>query len=106
MTISHLLLDADGVLQDREDEGVLLARIGQMLAVDDAGVRDFLEVAFAAERPCLEGKDQWARVLPEVLEGWGARERTEELLTLWCDSEVVAPALALAMKVREQGVRC
>ncbi len=106
MTLSHLLLDADGVLQDRDDESVLLARIGRLLGVGDAGVREFLEVAFAAERPCLEGKDEWARVLPEVLEAWGARERADELLALWCDSEVVAPALALAMKVREQGVRC
>ncbi len=106
MTISHLLLDADGVLQDRDDESVLLAQIGRLLGVDDAGVSEFLDVAFAAERPCLEGRDQWARVLPEVLEAWGARERTDELLALWCDSEVVAPALALAMKVREQGVRC
>ena len=106
MTISHLLLDADGVLQDREDETVLLSQIGRLLGVDDAGVRDFLEVALAAERPCLEGRDEWARVLPELLEGWGARERTDEVLALWCDSEVVAPALALALKVREQGVRC
>ena len=104
--ISHLLLDADGVLQDREDERVLLARIGDLLDLDEAGVGDFLEVALAAERPCLEGRDRWARVLPELLERWEARERAEELLTLWCDTEVVAPALALAMRVREQGVRC
>ncbi len=104
--ISHLLLDADGVLQDREDESVLLARIGDLLGVGEAGVEEFLEVALAAERPCLEGRDRWSRVLPDLLERWDARERAEELLALWCDTEVVAPALALAMRVREHGVRC
>ena len=104
--ISHLLLDADGVLQARDDESAVVGRIGDLIGLDEAGAQAFFEVALDAERPCLAGRDRWDRVLPELLERWDARDRAEEILALWCDTAVVAPALALAMRVREQGVRC
>lgn len=102
-----VLWDADGVLQDRAegDEGVH-RRFAEIVGLDRADADALLDVAFEAERPCLRGEGDWPAALRDVLAGAGVADRADDVLALWCDSDVLATPLSLALRVREQGPRC
>lgn len=102
-----VLWDADGVLQERPGgQAGLAARFATIVGVDGPAFEEFVPIAIEAEKPSLRGEQRWVEVLPQVLARWGAEQHAAAVLDLWCDTQVHAPSLALALRVREQGPRC
>lgn len=104
MTVSILLLDADGVLQrvpDGWEESMRPALEGR---VDD--VETFLTEASAAERPALTGAVRWLDVLPELLSRWGIPEAYDDLVRIWLSIEPVPGVREIVGTLRGKGIRC
>ncbi|MEO5709828.1 MAG: HAD-IA family hydrolase [Nocardioidaceae bacterium] len=104
MTVSILLLDADGVLQRVPggwEESMRPAVEGR---VED--VERFMTEAYAAERPALLGKVRWLDVLPVLLERWGIPQAYDDLLRIWLSIEAVPGVREIVGTLRGQGIRC
>ena len=104
MTVTTLLLDADGVLQrvpNGWEESMRPALDGR---VDD--VDGFLAEAYAAERPALTGTVRWLDVLPDLLERWGIPESYDDLVRIWLSIEPVPGVREIVEALRGKGIRC
>lgn len=104
MTVSTLLLDADGVLQRVPhgwEESMRPALEGR---VDD--VDGFLAEASAAERPALTGTVRWLDVLPGLLSRWGIPEAYDDLVRIWLSIEPVPGVREIVEALRGKGIRC
>lgn len=122
MTISHLLFDADGVLQtwlpgtldtlrglpQHAPEEVELD--AKLLAGPDgkraALVSGFLQAVFAAEEPCLRGEAIFAEQLEPVLEAWGVVQPVSKALEIWRAIDPYPGMFALIKRLRLAGVQC
>lgn len=122
MTISHVLFDADGVLQtwlpgtidalrglpQSVPEGVELDP--ELLAgpngARDALVAGFLKDVFAAEEPCLRGEAVFAEQLQPVLTAWGAQLPVSQALEIWRSIAPYPGMFALLKRLQGAGVQC
>lgn len=101
MTITTLLLDADGVVQrPPSDWRASLAD----LCGQPGSEEQFLAEVFAAERPTLNAPVDFAPRLAEVLERWGSPATVDEALAHWERIEPSPAVLSLVGSVRERGV--
>lgn len=117
MTISHVLFDADGVLQTWLP-GTLEALRGLPQSVPDGVVLDaeldprdalvagFLKAVFAAEEPCLRGEAVFAEQLQPVLTAWGAHQPVAEALEIWRSIAPYPGMFALLKRLQHAGVQC
>jgi putative hydrolase of the HAD superfamily len=104
VTVSTLLLDADGVLQrvpNGWEESMRPALEGR---VDD--VDGFLAEAYAAERPALTGTARWLDVLPGLLTRWGIPGSYDDLVRIWLSIEPVPGVREIVETLRSKGIRC
>ena len=101
MTIRHLLLDADGVLQRVGGEGwraEIERRLGDR-------TDDFVRGVDALEAPALTGRADFPDGLADLLAGFGLPLDAEELYAaLWETVTVDGGTLDLAAEVRAAGV--
>lgn len=122
MTISHVLFDADGVLQtwlpgtidalrglpQKVPDDVVLDAV--LLAAPngprDALVAGFLKAVFAAEEPCLRGEADFAVQLQPVLTAWGAHLPVSQALEIWLSIAPYPGMFALIKRLQRAGVQC
>ena len=104
MTVTTLLLDADGVLQrvpDGGEESMRPALVGRVRDVDG-----FLADACVAERPALTGTVRWLDVLPALLDRWGISDAYDDVVRVWLSIEQVPGMHDLVHALRATGMRC
>ena len=104
MTVTTLLLDADGVLQrvpNGWEESMRPALEGRVSDVDG-----FLAEAYDAERPALTGTVRWLDVLPGLLERWGIPAAYDDLVRIWLSIEPVPGMHEVVQGLRQRGIRC
>lgn len=101
-SVRILLLDADGVIQAPAPgwRDAVAALCG-----DAAKVDPFLEALFAAERPCLIGKGDFAAALEEILARWHSPVPVAEALALWTHIEPREDLLQVVDVLRGRGIR-
>lgn len=122
MIISHLLFDADGVLQtwlpgtldalralpQSPPSGVVLSEqpeVGSGSAQDSL-VSAFLKAVFAAEAPCLRGEADFEEQLQPVLAAWGVQQPLVQVLQIWRSIDPYPDMFKLIKKLRGAGVQC
>lgn len=72
----------------------------------DEGKRDdFLAAVFAAERPCVSGKQDFGVALEGVLERYQCDARVEDVLDIWTLIEPNSDVLALVRELQQSGHR-
>ena len=99
MTVRHLLLDADGVLQDLP--GGWVAALEPWLG---ERAEEFLRESVVAEQPCLVGDGDFAAVLAGQVARWGLTTDARDLYrAVWHRIEVHADTLALVRELRTAG---
>lgn len=100
MTVRHLLLDADGVLQDVGGDGwraEIQRRLGDR-------INEFVRAVDALEAPALRGDGEFPDGLADVLAGFGVSLDAEELyVALWEAITVDPGTLGVAAAVRAAG---
>jgi putative hydrolase of the HAD superfamily len=104
VTVTTLLLDADGVLQrvpDGWEESMRPALEGRVGDVDG-----FLAEAYDAERPALTGTVRWLDVLPGLLERWGISGAYDDVVRVWLSIEPVPGVRKVVEALRHKGIRC
>jgi putative hydrolase of the HAD superfamily len=104
VSVTTLLLDADGVLQrvpHEREESMRPALEGRLADVDG-----FLAEAYVAERPALTGEARWLDVLPGLLERWGIPEAYDDVVRTWLEIEEVPGVRDLVRALRATGLRC
>ncbi|CAN5705206.1 HAD-IA family hydrolase [soil metagenome] len=104
MTVSTLLLDADGVLQRVPGGWEESMRPALEGLVED--VEGFMTEAYAAERPALVGTVRWLDELPGLLDRWGIPGAYDDLLRIWLAIEAVPGVREIVGTLRGQGIRC
>lgn len=98
--IRHVLLDADGVLQDLPGGwvGALEPWLGER-------AEEFLLESVAAEQPCLVGEGDFAALLADQVARWGMTVDAGELYrAVWHRIDVHADTLALVRELRAAGI--
>lgn len=99
MGISHVLLDADGVLQHVPDDW--RERLSRLLG-DDA--ETIATEVWAAEKPSLRGEGDFLVAIDEVLRRHGSPTSAVELhRSLWLSIQTVSTSLALVTRLRSAG---
>ena len=102
VTISTVLLDADGVVQLTPPGW--LGQVGKLCG--RAGSVDaFLEDVFAAERPTLTGAGPFRPALAEVLERWQSPASVAEAIQIWHQIEPQSGVLEQVAELRGRGLR-
>lgn len=101
MSVRHLLLDADGVLQHVGGDGwraEIERRLGDR-------TDELVSAIDTLEAPALRGESEFPEGLDAVLEGFGVDLDAEELyVALWESITVDPQTLAIAVAAREGGV--
>lgn len=98
--IRHVLLDADGVLQELPGGWLhaLTPYVGERTA-------DFLNEAWAAEPPCLRGRGDFRQALIELFGSHGLTHDVDEVLAaVWNRIEVAPTTLPLVDGLRRLGL--
>jgi putative hydrolase of the HAD superfamily len=100
MTVRHVLLDADGVLQHVPD--------GWYSAVEPflgERTREFVRETWSEDLPMLVGEGDYLPVLAEGLRRFGVSASAEDVYrAVWCDAlEVVEETFALVRALRASG---
>lgn len=103
MTIRAILFDADGVIQTTSQ--TFIPRLKTV--VEDAlqGERFVTEV-FAAEKPCLSGKKDFAEELERILNRWNVKAPVKEVLRIWESIEPIYEVTGTIQHIRSRGVGC
>jgi putative hydrolase of the HAD superfamily len=102
VTVTAVLVDADGVLQSNPagwDDAV-------RSFVAPADGDDFTDDLWEAERAALRGECTFADVVSAVAERWGFVGREDELTALWRTVEVDRASTDLVRQLRAQGLAC
>ena len=99
MGITHVLLDADGVLQDLPGgwfDGVR-PWLGER-------AEDFVHESWRLELPCLRGEADFLEHLRDHLDSYGVEVGVEELFaTVWTSIETVPSSIELVHRLRAAG---
>ena len=99
MTIKHLLLDADGVLQDLP--GGWIESVRPYLG-DRA--EEFMHVSWSEEAPCLRGDGDFLEVLAGHVESFGVTTSAADLYAaVWHSIELVPSSIQLVHRLRAAG---
>ena len=102
MTVTTLLLDADGVVQTGANGW--LDEVAGLCGVPGKE-EAFLQAVFAAERPTLAGRGDFRRALADVLARWSSTSSVAEALKIWHLIEPQPPVLDRVTVLRARGVR-
>ena len=95
-----MLLDADGVVQKAPDDWI--QRVAA-LAPEEEHAERFLTELFAAEKPCMLGKERFQDALARLLHEWGSGVSVDSALGLWTLVEPDDDILALVGGLRASG---
>ncbi|MBF4160287.1 HAD family hydrolase [Nocardioides acrostichi] len=100
MTVRHVLLDADGVLQlsPRDPLGVIAAWVGGRERAEELGRQ-----LWAGEKPSLRGEGDFLDVVGEVVPRYGEVDPQEFYDALWGRIEVDEDSLTLARRLKDAG---
>ena len=99
MTVRHVLIDADGVLQDLP--GGWFERLRPWLG-DRA--EEFIEQSWVDEVPCLRGEADFFVHLAAHLEAYGVDVGAQELFAaVWTSIELVPSSIELVHRLRAAG---
>jgi len=101
-TIRAVLFDADGVLQSNTNGWIDRVR---RLSGQNERADEFLAELFAAERPCMIGKADFAQELASVLNAWNSKTEASEALKLWRQIEPNEAAFVHIRSIRQRGTR-
>lgn len=94
--VTHLLLDADGVVQAPSD-GWLTDIAG--LCGPGFDHKTFLEAVFAAERPCLRGQADFATALAQTLKDFDSPCSSADALRVWTQIDPAPEIFALLPEI-------
>lgn len=98
MTISVVLWDADGVLQDATP-----GWIERLVAI---GGPDFPDACRLAERPALAGECRFVDAMTAVIAAHGLSLPVADLVQVWTTIDIFPDALDIVAEVRAAGPRC
>lgn len=99
MTIRHVLLDADGVLQSLR--GGWAEQFQQWLG--DRSM-EFIRAVEVAERPSLRGERSFRPVLADLLERFELELDVHEVYAIWLDIVVDETSMNIARELCERGL--
>ncbi len=99
--MTTLVLDADGVVQSVPSGWI--SRIEAFLE-PNADRQAFIDELFAAERPCIVGKSDFATVLEDLLKRWGSSTDIAEALSVWEDIVPATEILDCVAGIRAKGI--
>jgi|TARA_Y100000310_G_C20700289_1_gene829083 putative hydrolase of the HAD superfamily len=101
MTISVVLVDADGVIQ--QSSPGWRSRWGRL--IDDETLTDaFLAEIFEMERPFLCGGEGFKSELAKILERWGCSDCVDEALRIWTMIDPCEEILSIVRSLRTLGL--
>lgn len=98
MTIQHVLLDADGVLQSLRGGW---SEPFQQLLGDRA--MDFVRAVETAEQPSLRGDGLFRPVLEDLLQHFQVEVDVDQMYAIWLDIVVDETSMEITRELRERG---
>jgi putative hydrolase of the HAD superfamily len=101
--IRAILFDADGVIQTADE--TFIPQLKSLIAETEHADR-FLAEVFAAEKPCMAGKKDFAEELERVLETWDVHIPIQQALAIWQLIHPVPGILHKISTIRQTGVPC